>query len=68
MVLVKILMSIGPPMKEEALVMTMASISPSRRGIPPQNLTAGVQKGLCLSFGLEMALLPPERLLMIFLG
>ena len=35
MVLVKMLMNIGPPMNEKALVMMMASISPSRRGISP---------------------------------
>ena len=33
MVMVNMLMKIGPPTKEEALVMTMASISPSQRGI-----------------------------------
>ena len=45
MVLVKMLMKIGPPTKEEALVMTMASISPSRRGVSPTESDCGSAKG-----------------------
>ena len=66
MVLVKILMRIGSPTKEEALVMMMASISSPGEEFPRQNLTARVQKGLNPGFRLETATLHPERLLMIF--
>ena len=45
MVLVKRLMKIGPPTKEEALVTTMASISPSRRGISPAESDCRGAKG-----------------------
>ena len=45
MVLVKMLMNIGPPTKEEALVMMMASISPTRRGISPVESDCRSAKG-----------------------
>ena len=50
MVLVKMLMKIGPPMKEEALVMTMALISPSRRGISPAKSDCWSAEGPLPSF------------------
>ena len=45
MVLVKMLTRIGPPTKEESLVMMMASISPSRRGISPAESDCRSAKG-----------------------
>ena len=50
MVLVNMLMKIGPPTKEEALMMTMASISPSRREIPPTESLCRRAKGPLPSF------------------
>ena len=38
MVLVKMLMKIGPPMMRGSLVMSMASISPSRREVSPDGI------------------------------
>ena len=45
MVLVNMMMKIDPPTKEEALVMTMASISPSWRGISPAESDCRSAKG-----------------------
>ena len=66
MVLVKMSMKIGPPMKEEALVMTMASISPSRREVSHAESLCGYQKGLCIGFCLDTVVLRTKSILLIF--
>jgi hypothetical protein len=66
MVLVKMLMKIGPPMMEGSLVMSMASISPSRREVSPAESLRRRAKVLLPKFRLETAALRPESLLLIF--
>ena len=60
MVLVKILMKIGLPKMRGVLVMTMASISPSGREVPPTESLYGRAKVLLPKFRLETAALHPE--------
>ena len=48
MVLVKMLMEMSPPMMREALVVTMASISPSQKEVPPAESLSPREKVLRL--------------------
>ena len=66
MALVKMLVNIGPPMNEEVLVMTMASISPSGREVPPAESLRRRAKVLLPKFRLEAAALCPESPPLIF--
>jgi hypothetical protein len=66
MVLVKRLMKIGPPTMRGSLVMSMASISPSRREVSPTESLHRRAKVLLPRFRLETATLRPESLLLIF--
>ena len=69
MVLVKMLMKIDPPTMKGSLVMTMASISPSRREVSLAELLRQNPRLLLPRFRLETATLRPESLLTIcFLG
>jgi hypothetical protein len=68
MVLVKMLMKIGHPMMRGSLVMSMASIFPSRREVSPAELLRQRAKVLLPKFRLETAVLHPESPLPIFLG
>ena len=60
MVLLKMLMKIGLPNMIGLLVMTMASISPSRREVPPVESLRQRAKVLQPKFRLETAALRPE--------
>ena len=62
----KMLMNIGPPTKEEALVMTMASISPSEREVPQAESLRRRSKVLPPKFCLETATFRPESPLLNF--
>ena len=66
MVLLKMLMKIGLPKMRGLLVMTMASISPSRREVPLVESLRRREKVLLPKFRLEMAALHPESPLLIF--
>jgi hypothetical protein len=66
MVQLKMLMKIGPPTMRGLLVMTMASISPSRREVSPAESLHRRGKLLLPKFHLEMAVLHPESPLFIF--
>ena len=68
MVLVKMLMKIGPPMMRGSLVMSMASISPSRREVSLAESLRWGAKQLLPRFRLETAALRTENLLINFLG
>ena len=60
------LMKIGLPKMRGLLVMTMASISPSGREVPPAKSLRWRAKVLLPKFCLEMAALCPKSPLMIF--
>ena len=66
MVLVKMLMEIDSLSMRGSLVMTMASISPSRRDVSPVELLRRSHRLVLPRFRLEMATLHPESFLMIF--
>ena len=66
MVLVKMLMKIDRPMMIGSLVMTMASISPSRREVFPAELLRRSPRLLVPRFCLETVALHHESFLMIF--
>ena len=66
MVLLKMLMKIGPPMVRGSLVMSMASISPSRREVSPAESLRRRAKVLLPKFRLETMALHPKSLLLIF--
>ena len=66
MVLVKMLMNIGPPMMRGSLVMSMASISPSRREVSPAESLRRRAKQLLPRFHLKTVALHPESLVFIF--
>jgi hypothetical protein len=67
MVLLKMLMKIGLPKMRGLLVMTMASISPSGREVPPTETLRRRAKVLMLpKFHLETAVLCPGSPLLIF--
>ena len=68
MVLVKMLMKISPPMMRGSLVMSMATISPSRREVSPAESLRRRAKVLLPKFRLETMAHRPESLLCIFLG
>jgi hypothetical protein len=63
---VKMLMKIGPPMMRGSLVMSMASISPSRRDVSSAESLRRRAKVLLPRFRLETATLHPETFLLIF--
>ena len=60
------LMKIGPPTVRGFLVMTMASISPSKRDVSPAESLRQRAKVLLPKFGLETMALHPKSLLLIF--
>ena len=60
------LIKIGPLTKEEALVTTMASISPSEREVPQAESLRRRAKVLLPKFRLEAAALRPENPPLIF--
>lgn len=66
MVLLKMLMKIGLPKMRGLLVMTMASISPFRREVPPAESFRLRAKVLLPKFRLETAALRPESPPFIF--
>jgi hypothetical protein len=66
MVLVKMLMKIGPPTMRGSLVMSMATISPSRREVSPAESLRRRAKVLLPKFRLETVAHRPESLLYIF--
>ena len=66
MVLVKMLMEIDPLSMRGSLVMTMASISPSGREVPPAESLRQRAKVLLPKFRLEAAALHPESPPLIF--
>ena len=66
MVLLKMLMEIGLPKMRGVLVMTMASISPSGREVPPAESLRWRAKVLLPKFRLEAAALHPESPPLIF--
>jgi hypothetical protein len=66
MVMLKMLMKIGLPKMRGLLVMTMASISPSGREVPPAESLHRRAKELLPKFHLETAALHPESHLLIF--
>ena len=66
MVLVKMLMKISPPTMRGLLVMSMATISPSRREVSPAESLRQRAKVLLPRFRLETAALHPESPLFIF--
>ena len=66
MVLVKMLMEIDPLSMRGSLVMTMASISPSRRDVSPAEQLRQSPKLVLPRFHLETAVLRPESFVMIF--
>ena len=68
MVMVKMLMKISPPTMRGSLVMSMATISPSRREVSPAESLSRRAKVLLPKFHLETAAHRPESLLYIFLG
>ena len=66
MVLLKMLMKIGLPKMRGVLVMTIASISPSGREVPPAESLRRRAKVLLPKFHLEAAALRPESPPLIF--
>ena len=66
MVLLKMLMKIGLQKMRGLLVMTMASISPSGREVPPVESLRQRAKVLLPKFRLVTAALHPESPLLIF--
>ena len=66
MVLLKMFMKIGLPKMRGVLVMTMASISPSRREVPLAESLRWRAKVLLPKFRLETAAYRPESPLLIF--
>ena len=68
MVLLKMLMEIALPKMRGLFVMTVASISPSGRIVPPMESLHRRAKVLLPKFRLEAAALRPKSLLLIFLG
>jgi hypothetical protein len=66
MVLVKMLMKIDPPTMRGLLVMSMASISSSRRKVSPTESLHRRAKVLLPRFRLETAVLRPESPPLIF--
>src|SRR6266566_2305248 len=66
MVLLKMLMKIGLPKMRGALVMTIASISPSGREVPPAESLRRRAKELLPKFCLEAVALHPESPPLIF--
>ena len=62
------LMNIGPPTMRGLLVMSMATISPSRREVSPAESLHQRAKVLLPKFHLETAAHHPKSLLYIFLG
>ena len=66
MVLLKMLMKIGLPKMRGVLVMTMASISPSGREVPPAESLRQRAKVHLPKFRLETAAFHPESPLSIF--
>ena len=66
MVMLNMLMKIGLPKMRGLLVMTMASISPSGREVPPAESLRRRAKGLLPKFRLETAALRPESIILIF--
>ena len=68
MVLLKMLMKIGLPKMRGLLVMTIISISPSGREVPPAESLRQRAKVLLPKFCLKMAVLHPESPLLLFIG
>ena len=66
MVLVKMLMKIDPLSMRGSMVVTMATISPSRRDVSPAEQLHRSPRLVLPRFRLEMAALHPESFLMIF--
>ena len=66
MVLVKMLMKISPPTMRGSQVVSMATISPSRREVSPAESLCRRAKVLLPKFRLETAAHHPESLLYIF--
>ena len=66
MVLVKMLMEIDPLSMIGSLVMTMASISPSRREVSPAEQLRRSPRLVLPKFRLETVALHPESFLLIF--
>src|SRR5215216_2318272 len=66
MVLVKMVMEMDPLSMRGSLVMTMASISPSRREVSPTEQLRRSPRLVLPRFRLEMAALRPESFLLIF--
>ena len=64
----KILMKIDLPLMRGSLVMMMASISPSRRGFPRQNSSAGAIDWFCSSSASRRRCFVPKVLPLFFLG
>ena len=62
----KMLMKLGPPTMRGLLVMTMASISPSRRDVSLAEQLCPSPRLVLSKFRLVAAESRPERLLMIF--
>src|SRR3954467_13169529 len=68
MVLMIMLMEIDPPSMKGSLVMTMASISPSRREVSPAEQLRRSPRLVLAKFCLETAALRPDSFLLIFFG
>ena len=66
MVLVKMLMEIDPLPMRGSMVMTMMTISPSRRDVSPAEQLRRSPRLVLPRFRLETAALCPESFLMIF--
>ena len=66
MVVLKMLMDIGLPKMRGLLVKTTASISPSRREVPPAESLRQMEKLLLPKFCHETATVRPESPLLIF--
>ena len=66
MVLVKMLMEIDPLPMRGSMMMTMVTISPSRRDVPPAEQLRWSPRLVPPRFRLDMAALRPKSFLMIF--
>ena len=66
MVLVKMLVDIDPLSMRGSMVMTMVTISPSRRDVSPAEQLRWSPRLVPPRFRLEMVALRPESFLMIF--
>ena len=64
--MVKMLMKIGPPTMRGSMVMTVVTISPSRRDVSPAEQLRRSPRLVPPRFRLETAALHPESFLMIF--